>query len=416
MPLSRLLRRLSLGLLALAALTAVPVPASGFWPRSYAANLPLPTAAAWTAPTTNPLPTPAAAHAGIGAYLDTGCPASEVPRALVELERLPLTWARTEIPWAGVEPRSGEFEWERWDRVVDSLRSRDYQVLGMLAYWVSWVDPESDDAIRRFGQYAEAVARRYRGRVRAWEVWNEPNEKTFWQSTPERYVRLLQAAYEGVKRGDPNAVVVGGSISGADLLYLRKLFALGAARWMDAVAVHPYSWGWTPESSRLLDELRGMSQEATRHGVSGGLWITEIGIGRLDSQQAAVLERTCILMSQSGVVDTWFWYCLYLPGRSGYPLFRPDWRPRPAAEALGRVAAQLRDATPAGSGVPADLNQPWAAGSPHAHARLQSWCFQRQGVVTRASWVPAGEVTTAHPPSRTLGRSPTWETLGGDAK
>jgi hypothetical protein len=281
----------------------------------------------------------------------------------------------------------------------------------MLCYWSTWAEPYSDDAIRRFGAYAEAAARRYRGRVRAWEVWNEPNEATFWQSTPERYVRLLQAAYEGVKRGDPDAVVVGGSISGADLVYLRKLFALGAGRWMDAVSVHPYSWGWTPESSLLLDELRGMALAVRSEGLPGGLWITEIGIGRPDVLQAALLERTCILMQQSGVVDAWFWYCLYLSSPNGYPLFRPDWRPRPTVGALERTAERLKDAVPAGSGAPADLRQPWAAGGPHAHAGLQSWCFRRGGEWFRATWSPGGAVhLQASSGWAAIGKTPVWET------
>jgi hypothetical protein len=417
MSFSSLVGRLTLGLLVLAALMAVPVPASGVWPRAYAANLPMPTPAAWNAPAVNPLGEPAAGNAGIGAYLDTGCPGAHVPRALSELERLPFSWARTEIPWAGVEPTPGTYQWERWDRVVDSLRTRDYRVLGMLCYWVSWVDPHSDAAIERFGQYAEAVARRYRGRVQAWEVWNEPNDRTFWQSTPERYVRLLQAAYEGVKRGDPEAIVVGGSLSGADLVYLRKLFTFGAGRWMDAVAIHPYSWGWAPESALLLEELRGIAQAVKQEGLPGGLWITEIGLSRSDSLQANLLERTCILLQQSGVVETWFWFCLYQGQPSGYALFRPDWRPQPSVAALDRVAQRLRDATPAGSGLPADLRQPWSAGSPHAHAPLQSWCFRTGGGMMRATWSPTGSVVIEAAPARkAVNRIPSWETLDGEPR
>jgi hypothetical protein len=211
--------------------------------------------------------------------------------------------------------------------------------------------------------------------------------------------------------------VVGGSLSGADLPYLQSLFSHGAARWMDAVSIHPYSWGWTPESSLLVDELRGIAQTVKHAGLPAGLWITEIGISSAGVLQDSLLERTCILLEQSGVVDKWFWFCLYLADPSGYPIFRTDWQPRPSRAALARVARQLQAATPRGSGLPADLKQPWAAGSPHAHAPLQSWCFQRDAQVQRASWSPGGPVVVLNSAGkRILGRTVLWEPISEEPR
>lgn len=337
----------------------------------------------------------------MGSYLETGCPGPEVARALVELEKLPITWVRNEIPWAGVEPERGHFDWERWDRVVDELHARDYRILGMLCYWNNWVDAYSDAGIREFGLYAERVARRYRGRVSAWEIWNEPNEAIFWKSTPERYVRLMRAAYEGVKRGDPNAVVVGGSLSGSDLTYLRTLLRLGAARWMDALSVHPYSFGWSPEDAQLIPELRGIAAEMRRAGKSDRLWLTEIGIGITgEEKQARLLERTWALLQQSGVVSHAFWYTLYIPNDATYPLFRTDWKPKRAVAPFQRITRQLQGATASGSALPADWQTPWAAGTPHALSPLQVWRFQRGTEVTQLAWCPGGEISVVDPAVR----------------
>jgi hypothetical protein len=375
----------------------MPVPGGGFWPRGYLANLPMPTLAAWSAPVAGPN-SPVAMQPGMGGYLETGCPAPEVPRALVELKKLPIRWVRNEIPWAGVEPERGRYEWKRWDRVVDQLCARDLRILGVLCYWNNWVDRYSDAGIEEFGRYAERVARRYRGRVAAWEIWNEPNEATFWQSTPERYVRLMRAAYEGVKRGDPNARVIGGSLSGADLRYLQRLLQLGAARWMDALSVHPYSFGWTPEDAQLIAELRGMAAEMKRAGGSGQLWVTEMGIGGAgEATQARLLERTWTLLLQSGVVSHAFWYTLYVPGDPSYPLYRADWSPKQAAGAFNRVTRQLRGAVAAGSVLPADFQAPWGAGSPHARSPLQAWSFRHGEGVQQVAWCPGGRVSVADP-------------------
>jgi hypothetical protein len=385
------------GLLVCMLLMAVPAPARGLWSRGYLAHLPMPTPAAWQAPV-EPPPTPAVTEPGIGSYLDTICPAPEVPQALEKLDQLSLGWARTEIPWAGIEPQRDHFTWQRWDRVVDGLRAHDYQVLGMLCYWTPWAQPYSDEAIEAFGRYAERVARRYRGRVAAWEIWNEPNERTFWTSTPERYVRLMRAAYEGVKRGDPDALVIGGSLSGVDLVYLRTLLKLGAGAWMDRLSVHPYSFGWTPEDAQLLRELRGIAQELRRAGKSDRLWVTEIGINLSSGKkQALLLERTWALLSQSGVVERAFWFNLYQPNSRTYPLYRADWSPTPSARALADVTTRLRGAVPAGSAWPRDLQPPWASGSPFALSPPQAWWYRQGSRELLGLWVPTGSVEFSSP-------------------
>lgn len=409
--------QLGVGLLICILLMALPAPGQGLWNRSYLAHLPMPTAAAWQAPAEPPA-TPLVMEPGIGCYLETVCPTPEVPRALAHLDDLSLDWARTEIPWAGIEPQRGRFSWQRWDGVVDGLRARHYRILGMLCYWTPWVEPYSDTAIDEFGRYAERVARRYRGRVAAWEIWNEPNERTYWSSTPERYARLMRAAYEGVKRGDPDAVVVGGSLSGVDLVYLRTLLKLGAGSWMDYLSVHPYSFGWSPEDALLLQELRGIAREMRRAGKSDRLWVTEIGINLpAGKKQAMLLQRTWALLQQSGVVDKAFWFNLYHPGSRSYPLYREDWSPNPSAVALKQVVEQLRGAVPAGSAVPADLQPPWASGAPFSLSGPQAWWYRKGTDHVLAVWGPDGEVEYSGPGTggqATMTGQPSWKIYPGD--
>lgn len=412
------------GIVLIAILFRTPTPDRGLWGRAYLANLPMPTYAAWEGEWQGtghlpgrdfPEPKPAS-PAGLGAYLDTGVTQAHVPRALKELERWPTRWARTEIPWAGVEPQPGRWEWSRWDKVVDGLHVRQYRVLGMLCYWTGGIEPYSDAAIAAFGRYAEAVARRYQGKVDHWEVWNEPNS-TFWSSTPERYVQLLRAAYEGVKRGNPQAMVIGASLSGVDLFYLRNLFRLGAAQWMDALSVHPYTFGWPPESTRLIQELRGAAAAMHAAGKSPGLWLTEIGVSSWNERKAADWsERTIILAAQSRAVEAWFWFCFYLPYPSAYSLHRPDWTPRPVAARLKGLIQRIDGAQPVGSGLPGDLTAPWGAGHPAALTGAQIWCFRGPKQIETAGWVSGNSLRLSPTVSGATGpavlhESPVWWSL-----
>lgn len=418
-----------LGVLLTALLFGLPTPDRGLWDRGYLANLPMPTRAAWEGsfhgtghpPGQDFPPVTPESPAGIGAYLDTGCSRPHVPRALEALEELGLTWARTEIPWAGVEPMPGHWEWERWDRVVDGLHARRYRVLGMLCYWTGGVEPYSDTAIERFGRYAEAVARRYRGRVDHWEVWNEPNSPTYWTAGPERYVQLLKAAYLGVKRGNPQATVIGGSLSGVDLVYLRKMLDAGAAQWMDALSVHPYFFGWAPESTRLLQELRGAAAVMHSAGKSPGLWVTEIGTTTWKDPKAAEwLERAVILTSQSRAVDAWFWFTLYLTDASAYALYRTDWSPRPSAHAYRSLVRRLEGARPVGSALPGELTPPWGSGHPAAWSPPQIWGFRKGRQTLLAAWSGEGNVVlspevTGPMPRTTLTSTPQWWDRGPES-
>ena len=373
----------------------------------------MPTRAAWNAPASPPVvPRPAVPAEGVGAYLETETPTPQVAPALRALGEIGATWARNEIPWGAVEPRPGVFRWEKWDRVVDNLRARDYHILGMLCYWTPWVKPHSDEAIAAFGRYSERLARRYRGRVAAWEVWNEPNLHDYWQSTPERYVQLMRAAYEGVKRGDPDAIVVGGSLSGVDMVYLRRILAAGGARWMDALSVHPYTFGWLPEDSYLLRELRGASAAMAAAGRSPSLWVTEIARGRA---KAFWLERTGILIRQSRVVPAWFWFSLYCGDAA---LYAPDWQPTHRAHAYRNLAGRLRGLSALGSCLPADLTPPGGAGLPNAHAPAQAWCFEGGEGIQRAAWVPVGRTTApvladAAGQEVVLSTRPRWDAVRG---
>jgi hypothetical protein len=58
------------------------------------------------------------------------------------------------------------------------------------------------------------AADRYKGKISAYEVWNEPNGITFWNPVdPVAYTRMLQTGYTAIKAADPSATVIGGDRS-----------------------------------------------------------------------------------------------------------------------------------------------------------------------------------------------------------
>jgi len=90
-------------------------------------------------------------------------------------------------------------------------------------------------------KYVNTLASRYRNRIRAWEVLNEPNCFL----TPEDYIPYLHGAFEEIKSVDSGISVVGGCATSdfglAPAAWTRKMMTLDQCRDFDAVSIHMYS-------------------------------------------------------------------------------------------------------------------------------------------------------------------------------
>jgi hypothetical protein len=120
-------------------------------------------------------------------------------------------------------------------------------VLGFAPAWASVARGVLHAAPRGtadYAAYAAAVARRFRGRIAAFEVWNEENTSIFWRPAPDpvAYARLYAATRRAIHSADPGVPVLIGGLAGAHANFLRALLAqpeLGGA--IDGLAVHAYA-------------------------------------------------------------------------------------------------------------------------------------------------------------------------------
>jgi hypothetical protein len=131
------------------------------------------------------------------------------------IRRLGFTWTRIHdcsrlTKWDATEPVPGTLYFH--DAVVDGVLQTGLHILGMTDDPPAWAKRKSDDGsnpvdVAAFGKYCEAVARHYRGKIDHWELWNEPYLS--YSGGPKRFGELLQAGSAGVKRGNPEAQVLG---------------------------------------------------------------------------------------------------------------------------------------------------------------------------------------------------------------
>ena len=236
-------------------------------------------------------------------------------------------------------PADPAYDFSSLDAAVRDARARGFTVmLTVLSapVWASGRNPPSNVRLgawkpdpKALGKFAQALASRYSGklrglpRVRYFEAWNEPNQTGYlapqWDGkrrvSPDRYRRLLNAFYAGVKAAQPRAVVIGGAMSPfgdsrgdpldprhpriRPLVFARDLFCLsrklkrtrcGAKPHLDVLSQHPINQlnppGYSainPDDVQVADfhELRRVLRAAERvnHVRPAGhhaLWATEI--------------------------------------------------------------------------------------------------------------------------------------------
>jgi len=229
---------------------------------------PSPTATALPTPTSWPRVRMASPEYGMQAFLWWHEEAAR--RDLGLIRDAGFGWVKQHVAWRDVEGAAkGHYDWYFTDRIVGEAEHLGLHVLFRLDREPVWAVPPRDTFSdngppqnpQDFGDFCHRLAERYRGRVRAYEVWNEPNlarEWGGWPPDPAGYVELLRACYVGIKTADPRALVVSAGLSPTgtgppeampDTEYLIAMYEAGAAPYFDLLGVNAPGFLYPPEIS-----------------------------------------------------------------------------------------------------------------------------------------------------------------------
>ena len=328
---------------------------------------------------------------------------AEIEKRAVSLQlagRAGFRFIRQEFVWEDIEIHGkGDFEdrrnepprsaWEKYDNIVDLAESFDIEIIARLSNPPAWSRElpvevtgtfAPPDNYEDFGDFAATVAERYNGRIRYYQLWNEPNGNEEWGQhqpvSPEQYTELLCTAYRRIKAVNPGAVVLAGALTPTvaindanmnDLIFLERMYAAGAGDCFDVMSAQGYGL-WSGALDRRLKPnvinyphnlyLRDVM---VRHGdADKPIWISEMGwnvvpegmddrFGRVTLEQQArfaveAYERAQAEWPWVGVVNYWF---LKRKDDSEqdqsfyyFRLMDSDFAPQPVYDAL--VAAQVQ--------------------------------------------------------------------------
>jgi hypothetical protein len=306
-----------------------------------------------------------------------------------------FNWIRQEFPWEDIEiTAKGDFwdhkwdqdAWEKYDHIVDLADQYDLEIIARLSNPPAWSRAQGNDAgpfappddLGDYGDFVEAMVQRYRGRIRYFQIWNEPNIYPEWGEqpvSPEAYTELLKVGYTRVKEACPECVVISGALAQTiplgprdlnDFIFLQRMYDAGAGDYFDVLAMQGYGLWSGPTDRRMRPRVLNFSRPLYLREimVNNGdahkpIWLTEMNwnappadfpnkqFGYVTPEQQARYAVLALQRAQQewpwlGLVNVWFFkraadteadQAMYY-----FRLVEPDFEPMPVYDALKTYA------------------------------------------------------------------------------
>ncbi len=257
---------------------------------------------------------------GINVFLNQEVEASKREKSLQMVAEAGFAWIRQEFPWEDIEIHGkGDFvdrrndvdgdgevdavdAWAKYDNIVELAEGQELDVIARLSNPPAWTRELTNtigayappDDLSDWGDYVYTVVSRYKGRIRYYQLWNEPNVYPEWGEQPvdpDGYTELLCEGYRRAKEADPNVVIISGALAptveidpgpGAgrgmrDFVFLQRMYNAGAAACFDVLSVNDYML-WSGPTDRRMRPLN--------INVSRPAYIRDIMVSNGDADKA----------------------------------------------------------------------------------------------------------------------------------
>jgi hypothetical protein len=338
---------------------------------------------------------------GANFFLDREVEHWKQERTLAMAQAAGIGWVKQLYSWEEIEPhQKGEFDWAKYDRMVDLAEQYGMQVIARLDRPPDWTRENNQFKTRPpddpadYGDFVYAFVERYRGRIRYIQIWNEPNLTAEWgfqRVDAVAYTRLLEIAYRRAKEADPDVVVLSAPLAITledasmrgnhnDLVFLEQMYQAGAADYFDVLSANAFGLERPPEDPPDPGVLNFRRVELQREimerygDVRKPVWINEYGWNAppdsfpkdlltwesvTEAEQAEYTVRGIAWAREHwpwlGVVNIWYFRQVgdVPPERPAYyfALIDPEFNPRPVylalqeatrGDALDQVPARLQ--------------------------------------------------------------------------
>jgi len=182
---------------------------------------------------------------GIGSCYTNNRSAEDNARWIPQMTAIGLrSYRGPNAGWEAVEPEPGKWTWDVLDKQLKYLEDQGLAFGGTLAGNPKWSRGKDGfglpvNNIDGWKKYVTEVVKHCKGRIKYWEVWNEPPNFTAKDQTAVDYAKIVIAAYDAAKAVDPDCKI-GIAAKSVAINYLDQAIAAGAKGHFDYITLHPY--------------------------------------------------------------------------------------------------------------------------------------------------------------------------------
>jgi hypothetical protein len=237
------------------------------------------------------------------------------------------TYKPTQVSWASIQPTRGAYNWSRLDGIVSLAQSKGVDLMYVFVSTPKWASSNPSQYcfegyvgcaappanMADWEDFVGAIALRYKGKIKFYEIWNEPNDLNFWSGSSAQMVDMTRRAYNLIKGIDAGASVLSPAPTWSKTTawaWFSSFLAAGGGPYVDVFSFHGYTG--TTKAESIFTIVDNVKKSMNAYGVGGKpMWITEGGWGRnpvvSTSQQPGFLAQRMLLTFSRGV-QRMYWY------------------------------------------------------------------------------------------------------------
>lgn len=168
-----------------------------------------------------------------------------------------VKWARLQSGWQRTEKEKGVYDFKWLDKIVDKMLEIGVEPWLCLCYGnslytesaktvfgaVGCPPVKTEEERKAWSNYVKATVTHFKGRIRYYEVWNEPDGRWCWKHGPngEELGSFTIETAKACKEADNDCKVVGFATCLTDKDYLEAAAKTGCLDYVDAISYHAYA-------------------------------------------------------------------------------------------------------------------------------------------------------------------------------
>lgn len=337
-------------------------------------------------------------------------PAAQVEAVAATMRANGFQFVRHPFYWSEIEQEPGAYVWETYDAIVRSFDDAGLEMVAVISGTPDWarapeqtgfVDaPPVEPAV--FADFVAQLVSRYGQYIRFFQIGDQPNNPEQWGgaiASAADYLEVLAPASNAAKTANQESKVIlaefsptgAGTIPGADLSFLRAVYAAGGKPYFDVIAARIDGGTASPFDRRISAQTLSLSRAVLfREAIHENgddtkpIWFTHYGWDGLNSVSretqadylTAGIERMRAEWPWAGLAFQWALRPDTVPEQErGLALLDENGSAYPAFEAIAKLAANGVGKIAATGFVPTDSGPIDYAGS-WASQHLQGRVFQ----------------------------------------